>query len=119
MFFAGIYLGCNVGTLGGWRWRDKIGCVAGALGQFRIWNFGFPRRADFVRRRELLIFFNAAKLDFVNGRKLLMPMTFARGPVGVRGGETFAARRRPGCGVRAAFEVVVGNGHRDGLAEHV
>jgi len=39
-----------------------------------------------------MVFVNAAKLGFMNGRKLLMPMTFARRKVDVRGEEDFRAK---------------------------
>ncbi len=51
----------------------------------------------------------AAKLGFVNGRKLLMPMTFARRKVDVRGG-TFARRNA----LLALDNRVFGAGHGNG-----
>src|SRR5438445_7676554 len=45
-----------------------------------LWvDFCAPHRGPTVNARKLLmVFVNAAKLGFMNARKLLMPMTFAR-----------------------------------------
>ncbi len=44
---------------------------------------------DLLTARKLLIFFNAAKLDFVARRKLILLVDFRRRKVDVRGEETF------------------------------
>src|SRR6266566_3007876 len=59
-------------------------------------GWGAIASGDFVIGRKLLmVFVNAAKLGFMNGRKLLMPMTFARRKVDVRGG-SFARKNAHG-----------------------
>src|SRR6266566_668515 len=62
-----------------------------------LWvDFCAPHRGPTVNARKLLmVFVNAAKLGFMNGRKLLMPMTFARRNVDVRGG-SFARKNAHG-----------------------